>query len=148
MNEENTKKLFDRFDFFRPERGLRQSLMGFGFECGDGWFKLIWDLCIVVDKELVKEREKIPMEERAKRLLEQEEEYLFEVVQVKEKFGGLRFYAHGGNDKIDKLITAAEFKSEETCESCGEPGIVRSSGWVRVLCDTCEKERIEKKEEE
>ena len=103
MNEENTKKFFNRFDFFRPERGLRQSLMGFGFECGDGWFQLIWDLCIAIDKELDKEREKISVEERAKRLLKQEEEYPFEVVQVKSKFAGLRFYTSSETEKIGEF---------------------------------------------
>ncbi len=145
MNKENEKKLFDRFSFFRPERGIQQSLMGFGFSCGDGWFELIWDLCIAIDKEIDKEKEKIPVEERAKRLLDQEEEYFFEVVQVKEKFAGLRFYSSGGNNKISELIDEAELKSEGICEGCGAPGKIRSSGWMRTLCDECEKERAKKR---
>lgn len=58
--------------------------------------------------------------------------------QVKEKFGGLRFYIGPGNDEIWKLIQAAEDKSFETCEDCGAPGKTRDRAWLRTLCDACD----------
>jgi hypothetical protein len=137
MNEENTKKLFNRFDFFQPSEPITRSLMAFGFECGDGWFQLIWDLCEKIEEEL-KNIEIAPKEE-TKRLLRGQS--LFNVVQVKEKFGTLRFYAHGGNDKIDELIRKAENKSAITCEKCGkEAKPVQKDGWYATLCTSCSKD--------
>jgi hypothetical protein len=58
------------------------------------------------------------------------------VNQVKEKFGGLRFYADGCNETIDNYITFAECLSARTCEVCGAPGERRDDGgWLRTLCD-------------
>ena len=59
--------------------------------------------------------------------------------QVKEKYGGLRFYMTCGTDEIFDLIEKAEALSYKTCEECGEPGEERNTGWIRTLCDTCHK---------
>ena len=57
--------------------------------------------------------------------------------QVKEKFGGLRFYMTCGTDEIYNLIEEAEALSYKTCEVCGKPGEERPSGWIHTLCDYC-----------
>lgn len=60
------------------------------------------------------------------------------IAQVKEKFGGLRFYIGGGNDEIFELIHEAEGKSYEICEDCGKPGKLREDrSWIRTLCNDC-----------
>lgn len=60
----------------------------------------------------------------------------YKVVQVKEKFGGLRFYADGVDEKGYELIGAAERLASVTCEVCGKPGRLRDDrSWVRTLCD-------------
>jgi hypothetical protein len=56
-------------------------------------------------------------------------------VQVKEKFGTLRFYHDGGDEKIHAMVDLAESFSARTCEVCGSPGKVRDGGWVTVRCD-------------
>lgn len=61
--------------------------------------------------------------------------------QVKEKFGGLRFYIGASTDEIDKRIKQAEAECWKTCEDCGNPGKRRGGGWIRVLCEGCEKKR-------
>ena len=64
------------------------------------------------------------------------------VVQVKEKFGGLRVYY---NETIDELkpisefeiaLDAAEDTAERTCETCGAPGeiVENSRGWLKCGC--------------
>jgi hypothetical protein len=59
-----------------------------------------------------------------------------QVCQVKEKFGGLRFYINGGSDDIFKRITKAENDSYEICEVTGKPGKLRTDlGWYVTLCD-------------
>ena len=58
------------------------------------------------------------------------------VLQVKEKWGGLRFYTGGATDSFFDAIRTAEKESYETCELCGEPGKLREDlGWILTLCD-------------
>ena len=64
--------------------------------------------------------------------------------QVKEKFGTLRFYYHGGDDFIDGVVCMACAMTEITCEFCGKPANVRNiRGWYTCMCDDCIKERDE-----
>lgn len=65
-------------------------------------------------------------------------------MQVKEKFGGLRFYMNYYVEEIEELINEAEEKSYKTCERCGAPGKSREGGWIITLCDKCEEERSRK----
>ena len=59
-----------------------------------------------------------------------------QVCQVKEKFGGLRFYINSGSDEIFKRITEAENQSYEICERCGKPGELRRDiGWYTTFCE-------------
>src|SRR6478672_13554285 len=61
-------------------------------------------------------------------------ESAYEVHQVKEKFGGLRFYYAGGTSngaRIDELIAQAERLAAQTCELRGAPG--RARGWIRTV---------------
>ena len=59
------------------------------------------------------------------------------VYQVKEKFGGLRFYIGGATDAIFKRISEAEEESYRVCENCGKPGEPTTSGWIQTLCEEC-----------
>lgn len=54
--------------------------------------------------------------------------------QVKEKFGTLRFYYHGGDEFVYGVLSLAEAMSGVTCEVCGNPGTRNSSGWIRTTC--------------
>jgi hypothetical protein len=65
------------------------------------------------------------------------------VMQIKEKFGGLRFYYDGGDDYISGLVSMAESWAGNTCETCGDKGERRSGGWIRTLCDKHEAEHQE-----
>ena len=49
------------------------------------------------------------------------------VAQIKEKFGGLRFYYDGGDDQISGMVTMAESWADSSCEKCGTevPSVVR-----------------------
>lgn len=84
------------------------------FECGNGWFPLIKDL--IVDLiELGWDKQ---------------------ICQVKEKFGGLRFYINEGSDEIYKRIARAEDDSYKICEVTGDVGELRTDiGWYRTLCE-------------
>jgi len=67
------------------------------------------------------------------------------IAQIKEKFGGLRFYYDGGDDYISGMVTMAETWAGSTCETCGEKGTRRGGGWIRTLCDTHEAEYQERR---
>ena len=56
------------------------------------------------------------------------------VDQVKEKFGTLRFYYTGGDDKVRGMVSMAESMSGVTCEECGNPGTTSIGGYIRTLC--------------
>jgi hypothetical protein len=66
--------------------------------------------------------------------------------QVKEKFGGLRFYTGASSPEMNARIHQAEEESYKTCENCGDPGNPNSSsrGWVRTLCNVCRDVREKK----
>jgi hypothetical protein len=60
--------------------------------------------------------------------------------QVKEKFGGLRFYHNGGDDYIDGMISLAEHLSSRICEVCGkmnEEVVCTGRGWISTRCMDC-----------
>jgi len=58
-----------------------------------------------------------------------------QITQIKEKFGGLRFYISGGNDEIYKLISKAEEESYTICEVCGKLGKPNNEGWIKTTCE-------------
>ena len=67
---------------------------------------------------------------------EQEAGLQFEVLQVKEKFGVLRFYVNcSRNDAVGQRIGIAAEESFHTCEVCGQPGELRECDWIKTLCD-------------
>jgi hypothetical protein len=60
--------------------------------------------------------------------------YQVVAVQVKEKYGTLRFYTNGGDEFTDGLIRMAEAMSSETCEVCGDKGKLNRDGWISCRC--------------
>ena len=61
--------------------------------------------------------------------------HLAPIFQIKEKFGGLRFYSTVGMGDI-------EDQSYFICEECGKPGTLRDTGWWKTLCDECAKPEV------
>lgn len=107
-----------------------------GFAIGKGWWHIIERLSANIDSRVRWKNE------MAKKFPEKYEECPpVTVHQIKEKFGGLRFYYEGGDDYVAGLVTMAESWAATTCETCGERGKFRSGGWMRTLCDVHEEER-------
>lgn len=125
MNEQLDKQLCEKYPkIFVNRLGLpTETLMCFGFEHGDGWYKILDALCGQIQNHLdwVNKKEEIVKQVVA--------------VQVKEKFGGLRFYYVGGDNVVDGMVRMAESWADVTCETCGNPGTRRKGGWIRTLCD-------------
>lgn len=99
--------------------------------CGDGWYFLLDNLCRMLQYHLGE----LPPEEREK----------YRAVQVKEKFGTLRFYLNrtppNALHPINREIAGAEWASALFCDVCGKPGLARSGDGVerpmliRTRCD-------------
>jgi hypothetical protein len=124
-----------RWDIIRQECP-RLYKDGIIFECADGWYEIVHDLSIKIEKILedYAERHKVPEGE------EFAEIEMF-AIQVKEKYGTLRFYMSTSTDEIQNLIDDAEALSSQTCENCGSPAKMRGIHWYEVKCDKCYQEK-------
>jgi hypothetical protein len=154
MNKELDAKLVaDYPELYRNRFGnMRETLMCWGFDCGDGWYQIIdtlsyaltmphlsakkdledwtknlgkemWPGCIGTQEDIDKAQKKF------------DETPCPVAVQVKEKFGTLRFYVDGATDIQYNYIEFAEMMSGRTCEVCGKPGQTYYMGWHRTLCN-------------
>ena len=123
MSPELDKQLCDKYPaLFRDRHELPEySAMSFGFECGDGWYNLIDDLCHCIETHIKSKWH--------------QDELNVTVDQVKEKFGALRFYVTGSDYMIDGMICMAEYMSSRICEECGDKGHLRYGGWIKTACD-------------
>lgn len=136
MNSELTRKLLGDFPtlYWQNTLSIQETSMCWGFDCSDGWEPLIREL----SEKLV------PLVEQFNKDYPPKPEdmyYGFGVVQVKEKFGGLRYYTNYCSDEINDAIAEYEELSYKTCEVCGEPGELRGSGWYYTSCDEHAKEQ-------
>lgn len=65
-------------------------------------------------------------------------------VQVKEKFGGLRFYMSEVNETAELLIRHAEELSLKACTECGNPSeLFTHGGWRFNLCQKHKEELLD-----
>lgn len=76
-------------------------------------------------------------EEIRQALVKKNRLYTYRIEQIKEKFGGLRWYAYGGTPEIDRIIDKYEDISYRTCVCCGRPATKISLGWISPFCDKC-----------
>ncbi len=114
------KRLVDSFPNLYADReaSMQETAMCWGFACDDGWFDIIWRLSEQLENEILKTRgDNTP---RAS--------------QVKEKFGGLRFYMTSSTEPMDEMIRRAEDESYKTCEVCGKAGRINKGPRFQTLC--------------
>ena len=133
MREDLDKRLCAEFPLlYRDRHGDKmKTCMCWGFP-GDGWFHILYRLSAKLEPLIAAQ----PEEGRAV------------AAQVKEKFGGLRFYMDFATKEMNSLISEAELEALRTCEMCGVPGEQRSGGWIKTLCDHCAGERQREREKE
>lgn len=121
----------------RLSKGDRRQAWIFQVSCGLGWekeiLKLVDRLDAIWEGHDGKKGSKV-----------------WDILQVKEKFGGLRFYAgfpkgEGVEEKVNcsrEAIGKTETACLALCEKCGKKGKEsRPNGlWVKTLCKKCDKE--------
>ncbi len=110
-----------------------ETCMCWGFEIGNGWTFLLWELCKRI------------------KALQWFHDCRVIATQVKEKFGRLNFYyrvefpsgTHIGkkidvNNQVFRLTVRYEIKSTTVCEVCGKPAKrTLKRGWVYTRCKKC-----------
>ena len=67
----------------------------------------------------------------------------YKLMQVKEKYGSLRWYDNGHSNEMNNIIAKYEDLSERTCGFCGEKAEFISKGWIYPYCKKCANEFIE-----
>jgi hypothetical protein len=138
MNQELDEQLCAKYPkiFVNRNADMRTTAMCWGFECGDGWYNILDQLCGNIQSHIdwsIKNNA-WDVEKDSKNIRSIVPQVV--AVQVKEKFGSLRFYYDGGDDYIRGLSVMAESMSMVTCETCGAPGTLRGKGWMYTACDT------------
>lgn len=101
--------------------GLFRDIESCDFAVELGWKAIIEDLCLDLDAMCIPS---------------------LRVVQVKEKFGGLRFYVTGADENplVHDRIYMAEVLAATTCERCGQPG--KPGQFLMTLCHSCLKKQM------
>lgn len=157
MRKELDEALCAKYPLIFKDRNadMRTTAMCWGLDCGDGWYNIIDTLCglLTSDYRSAKSRyehlletgvgnvlygtKTITQEQIDEACVKMNEEALKVpvAVQVKEKFGGLRFYVQAATDKHYNFISFAESMSYRTCEMCGAPGKTYTNGWHTTLCE-------------
>jgi hypothetical protein len=139
----------------------------FGFECGDGWYMLLDELMGEIQNYLKYKNESLDREFKYKFLWNLQRwirlktnpknkiwrafaEWIYDkapkgkphisihIDQIKEKFGGLRFYYSGGDNEISGMTRLAESLSYKICEKCGTTlNVGQTKGWIYTCCWDC-----------
>jgi len=163
MKQELDEALCAKYPLIFKDRNadMRMTAMCWGFECGDGWYNIIDVLCGLLTSKYRQAKERYDYRaevgvggilygtrtvtqedlDEAKQKMEEEAAKVPVASQVKEKFGGLRFYVQAATDEHYNYITFAESMSYRTCEVCGNPGKPYTDGWHSTLCETHAKEQ-------
>ncbi len=126
MSPEKDKYLVEKYPLIFRDRhaDMRTTAMCWGFECYDGWYNIIEQLCDSIQSY-------IDLNPHLN---------ITQVVatQVKEKYGGLCFYYNGGDDVIRGMVRLAEHMSYSVCEFCGSVEEVgHTKGWIYTICKKC-----------
>jgi hypothetical protein len=130
MSPDLERKLVKDFPklFGDVDKSVSQTLICFGCECNDGWFNILYELCVELADMAKKEG--------------QAREDVLRFSQIKEKFGELCIYTRGATDEMQDLISKAEYASAKICEECGKEGSIDDSQyWVKTLCQDCKNKR-------
>ncbi len=133
LEQERNKELIQKYPWLKPRNPLTmENIDNFDYsytmldDMPDGWRKTFGMLMVEeIDKELKKLGDK-----------RRDEYYIFD---IKEKYGGLRWYDVGGTKEIDDIIDKYSTISEHVCIECGKPDVplLTRIGWIIPLCKEC-----------
>lgn len=139
MDQELQATLYNKYPqlFSNKDKSPRESCMSWGIATGNGWYEIISSVCwkIKEHEDNIKWQKEYLEKNEPERLQEEPEYFSVKFDQIKEKFGGLRIYYSGGDDRICGLVSMAETISYHICEVCGNKGEPNKGGWITTLCE-------------
>lgn len=130
MNEALARDLYLKY----PKILVSEQHNEVSLDVGDGWYDLLDILCSQIQHHIDWKNGSGQYEKYRDSRKEGESVPQLTAEQVKEKFGTLRFYAYGGDEKTAGMIELAEALSGRMCEVCGASGKLTKGGWIRTLC--------------
>ena len=113
MNIVSYRPFYQRVELFTKQPGVRNLDMLEAFDIGYGWYPLVSTL---VDDLFAAGWDG-------------------HLLQVKEKFGGLRFYISEVREYLSKIIFDAEQESVTICDECGGPGKLGGEAYFSTRCE-------------
>ena len=126
MDSQKTNELYEKFPHLYRERAapLESSKMGWGFQCEDGWYKIIYEMSKKISKTSV------------------EGEFAPAITEVsRNKDGTLYVEARNLTPPVADIITTATEQSRLTCEFCAyTPAFLRTSKGPHrghIACGRC-----------
>lgn len=131
MNPKLDNYLVERYPkiFVNRYGDKMETAMCWGFEHGDGWFWILDNLCDSIQSYIDNNNKYRDDDKKISQVV---------AMQVKEKFGTLRFYYSGGDQYIDGMVAFAENLSANTCEFCGTmENVGTTQGWISTICKDC-----------
>ena len=129
MTKEENRALCERFPFLLPRnRWSGEVASGYDFEyteldaMPDGWRKAFGEqLC----EELLAELTRTGRPDD------------YRILQIKEKYGSLRWYDNWNTEHGYEILDQYEALSRHTCIRCGAPATRITTGWISPYCDAC-----------
>jgi len=126
MDSHKTNELYERFPHLYRERTapLESSKMGWGFQCEDGWHKIIYEMSKKIQK------------------MSNEGDYAPAITEVSKDIDGTLYVeARNLTPPVADIITAAREQSKLTCELCSySPAFLRGPGdnlEGHIACGRC-----------
>ena len=98
---------------------------------------------LINDMEISKKNTYIPPDENDK---DYSFDSKFELVQIKEKFGSLRFYANGMTDAMSTVASVYEIIAYHACIKCGNIQNIANDEWSQPICRQCARLEDSKRE--
>lgn len=140
MDQELQNQLFEKYPdlFSNKDKDIMSSCMGWGCDCGNGWYGIISSVCWMIKQH----ENNIKWQTKYKQKTDpdyQSDYFPVKFDQVKEKYGGLRMYFSGGDEYVEGLVSMGEAMSYKICEVCGNKGEPNKGGWISTLCGGCRK---------
>jgi len=126
MNKELENKIITNYPnlFVDYSDDPYESCLTWGLVVDDGWYQLVDNLCNTIEHYLNNN----PKVDKVV------------IIQVKEKFGTLRFYYSGGDEFIRGMVCMTELMSSKICEKCGtnqNVELISDKGWLTTSCTEC-----------
>tara|TARA_Y100000310_G_C20427725_1_gene689872 strand:+ start:358 stop:834 length:477 start_codon:yes stop_codon:yes gene_type:complete len=130
MNKQNTDTLYERFaHLYREierEAPLKNSKMRWGFQCEDGWYKIIYDMSKRIEK------------------ISNNTDHAAAIMEVsRNEDGTLKVDMRNRSPSVDIIVTGACEQSRLTCEYCSySPAQLRTQGQQikgHIACGRCVK---------